>query len=171
MNANSLREWAFISPSHHKYSQSICESFFAGKKRLRHVRRPQQGYYMSQINKERHFCQKKAPAARKNASTGLLHVITNPGTSFLPKKRRLRHVRRPQQGYYMSQTNQERFFAEQKDACGSASHTHMAYKYQGTPFFPKKKGLRQCITHTQGIKIPGIQERLISQMALAIFVM
>ena len=40
--------------------------------------------------------------------------------------------------------SQERHFFRKKSACGSASHTHRA-------FFPKKKRLRQCITHTQGI--------------------
>ena len=53
--------------------------------------------------------------------------ITNPGTSFFQKKKRLRQC---------------------------ITHTQ-GIKIPGTSFFPKKKRLRQCITHTQGIKIPG----------------
>ena len=60
------------------------------------------------------FAEKKAPAAHKKTSTGLLHVLQITGTSFLPKKRRLRHVRRPQQGYYMFQKTQERHFRRKK---------------------------------------------------------
>ena len=78
-------------------AKAICESLFAEKTRLRHVRRPQQGYYMSSESQERQFCRKKTPAARKNTSTGLSHVLKNPGTPFLPTRRRLRHVRRPHQ--------------------------------------------------------------------------
>ena len=61
-------------------------------------------------------------------------------------------------------------FSEKKRLRQCITHTQ-GIKITGTSFFLKKKRLRQCITHTQGIKIPGIQERLISQMALAIFVM
>ncbi len=49
------------------------------------------------------------------------------GTSFFPKKKRLRQC---------------------------ITHTQ-GIKITGTSFFSKKKRLRQCITHTQGIKIPG----------------
>jgi hypothetical protein len=54
------------------------------------------------------------------------HGIKITGTSFFPKKRRLRQC---------------------------ITHTH-GIKIPGTSFFQKKKRLRQCITHTQGIKIP-----------------
>ena len=50
---------------------------------------------------------------------GLFHVFKKPGTSFLLEKRRLRHVRRPQQGYYMSLKSPERHFCRKKGACGT----------------------------------------------------
>ena len=84
------------------------------EKRLRHVRRPQQGHHMSFKSPERHFRRQKAPAACKKTSTGLLDVLQIPGTSFLPTKKRLRHVRKPQQGYCMSLKSPERYFANKK---------------------------------------------------------
>jgi hypothetical protein len=96
-------------------------AFLPKKNGLRHVRRPQQGYcyYMSQKTQEGHFRRKKSVCGTQESATGLLHVSKNPGTSFLPKKKRLRHVRRLQQGYYMSQKSQERHFCRKKGACGT----------------------------------------------------
>ena len=72
-------------------------SFLPNKRRLRHVRRPQQGYYMFQKPRNVTFAEKKAPAARKKTSAGRLHVLKIPATSIWAEKKRLRHVRRPHQ--------------------------------------------------------------------------
>jgi hypothetical protein len=96
-------------------AKAICESLLAGKKRLRHVRRPQQGHHMSQKITGTSFVPKKiTPAGRRKTSTELLHVTKITGTPFSPETERLRHVRRPQQGYYMSYKSQNVIFTEQK---------------------------------------------------------
>ena len=53
-------------------------------------------------SQERHFCRKKGACGSLEdlSKANTCHKIS--GTSFLPKKRRLRQPGRPQQGYYMS---------------------------------------------------------------------
>ena len=43
-----------------------------------------------------------------------------------------------------------------KKAPAAVHHTHTGHKNPRNVIFQKKKRLRQCITHTQGIKIPDI---------------
>ena len=51
--------------------------------------------------------------------------------------------------------SQERHFWRKKRRLRQCITHTQGIQIPGTSFFPKKKRLRQCITHTQGIKIPG----------------
>ena len=69
---------------------------------------------------ERLSCQTtKMPEAGEKSPTERLHVVTRKGTYFdCEQQRRLRHARRPQQGYYMSQKSEELHFWRRRRASG-----------------------------------------------------
>jgi hypothetical protein len=86
----------------------------------------------------------KAPVARKKIETGLLHVLKITARFFLPKRIRLQHIRRPQQGYGISPKAQERNVCRTKApaACKKTSTglLHIA-KNPGTHLLLKNKTL------------------------------
>ena len=55
---------------------------------------------------------------------------------------------------FFIKTQRTSFFPKKKRLRQCITHTQ-GIEITGTPFFLKKKRLRQCITHTQGIQIPG----------------
>ena len=55
---------------------------------------------------------------------------------------------------YTWHKNHRNVIFPEKKAPAAVHHTHTGHKNPRNVIFLKKKRLRQCITHTQGIKIP-----------------